>query len=184
MFIKIISILTLNFVVIVSFCQANCGSKEKTDTISTNIEKDGSTIKDIDTLKYSYTSTPTNIEVQETLSKVRGAIWEYWCLQKEGIVIFEAYSKEGEKSVTNFHVTTLGQGKWQIIVRTESKIRKQGGRSATNNITEYTAMAVDRIEVPKDGLVKRQIISQNIKRNSKSYRIRLKDAKETVLLEI
>jgi len=125
-------------------------------------------------------------EVTETPAKVREFIWEHWKSQTQGTVKFEAYSKEGERTVAEYRVKYAENERCKLIAKTDSELRGRGKFSTEkfSKYDEFVAEFVERVKIPRDYSSKRKSISKEANQSAKFYWIQLKEAAGKVLSEL
>jgi hypothetical protein len=138
---------------------------------------------------YRLSPSPTQSEYLETLSKIREFVWEHWTSGRVGTVKLEAYSKEGEKTSSTFDIefSQIGMGLVKVEIERHYVDRNPHSNTYRQTLKEsrrYSATDVDRVKVPKDGLVKHQVISSNLVISARLYMLRLKDVNGKVITEI
>lgn len=138
---------------------------------------------------YKLRPSPSRTEYEDMQAKVREFIWKHWNSHQIGKLKIESYTKEGEKMLTTFEILVTEGNKQKIDVTTERFYVGQNPRSEfykqeLKDVKKYSATDIDRIKIPKDGLVKREIILGNKVLSPNLYMIRLKDSNGKVLTEI
>ena len=138
---------------------------------------------------YKLKPSPTQTEYLDIQAKVREFIWKKWNSRQVGKLKLESYTKEGDKTLATFEILVTEGNKQRIEVSIERDYvgrnpRAEFYKQNLKDVKKYSATDIDRIKVPKDGLVKREIISGNTVLSPKLYMIRLKDSNGKILTEI
>lgn len=175
--------INLVFLILVLFVLASCGQTKKSaenesNTSSLNVQ-DGIVF-------YKISSTPTMKEYTETFAKFRESVWEDWKSKKQAIVKLEAYSKEGERSLSTFQIKCLEDNKCKVFVKIEREIAGRGkfGKEKTNETVEYIAETLERVKFSEDYFAERKIIEESSNLSAIFYRVRLKDNEGKIITEI
>ncbi len=132
---------------------------------------------------------PTQTEYLNIRAKVREFIWKTWNERQHGKLKLEPYTKEGNRTLVTFELMVTEGNIRRIDVSIERDYvgrnpKSEFDKQNLKDFKRYSASDIDRVKIPKDGLVKRKTIPNDVTLPATKFLIRLKDKDGKVLSEM
>jgi hypothetical protein len=129
-------------------------------------------------------NTKSERTLSATKAKLRNFLWDHWSQRRLGVIVVSGVTMEGQPNTTSYFIEPGNNGTWRIALEIEREDFDLMKRTSEHRSERFSACHVTRVEVPKDGGATRIVIPDPEPRESKSYRLVLKDCLGEVLEEL